>query len=164
MNPPEGFAEGSAVFVRFMTYILFSEPAQLNGRFLLVVRTSRVKTLMKCPGLLPQSLYTQTIKLPTTMTSLCSDSPHQSSSQTTWDLCVWQRAAACSSMALTAGSLAGVRSESLVSIGWVQCSRVLYSVCLWVNCLQYIFFLQSAFTIPSNSSRGGGSSYWKPTV
>ena len=83
MNPPEGFAEGSAVFVRFMTYILFSEPAQLNGRFLLVVRTSRVKTLMKCPGLLPQSLYTQTIKLPTTMTSLCSDSPHQSSSQTT---------------------------------------------------------------------------------
>ena len=53
---------------------------------------------------------------PATTTLLCSDSPHQSNSQTTSDLCVWQPVTVCSTTVLIAGSLVGALSRREVSL------------------------------------------------
>ena len=101
-----------------MYFVIFtSVQIHLDGRFLSVVRTCRAKTQTKCPELLPESFCIQTMTAtPTTTTSLCSDSPHQSNSQTTSDLCVWQPVAVCSITVLKAGWLAGEQSRREVSL------------------------------------------------
>lgn len=110
---------------------IFSLPAQVrpDGGFLWAVRTYRVKTQTKCPELFPQSSYIQTMTAtPATMTLLCSDSLHQSASQTTSDLCAWQPVTVCSTVALIAGSLAGVQSKREVSL----------DVCWWFLLIKFM--------------------------
>lgn len=140
-----------------MHFVIFtSVQVHIDGRFLSVVRTCRAKTQTKCPELLPESFCIQTMTAtPTTTTSLCSDSPHQSNSQTTSDLCVWQPVAVCSTTALIAGSLAGEQSRREVSLLelltncflLVQCSSDVKSVGRCVICFSSCCFL-SFITLP----------------
>lgn len=127
------------VFSSKLLYFLFISitlvQVPLGWRFLLGFRTCRVKIQIRCPEMLPKSFCTQTMTVwPTTMTSLCSDSPHQSDSLTISDLCAWQRVAVCSTMALIAGWLAGVQSKREVRLLLVfQCSCGLWFIGLCVN-------------------------------
>ena len=78
-------------------------------------RTWRVVIPTKSPELLLRLSSIQLITAaPVTTTSLCSDSPHLLASLTTSDLSVWLPLTVFSTVALTAGSLAGVPSEKEV--------------------------------------------------
>lgn len=156
------------IFLLFFSVV----PVRLDGRFLSAVRTWRAKTQMNFPELLPESFCIQNMTVtPTTTTSLCSDSPHQSNSQTTSDLCVWQPVAVCSTTVLIAGSLAGAPSRREVSLlvlltncfVLVRCSCDLKSVGQCVICFSSCWSL-SVPTLPPNSTRSGGASSGKQTV
>ena len=94
-----------------------SVPVPLDGRCLLVEKIYKAQTPTKCLYLCQKSFYILIMTvLPVTTTLLWSDCPQQSLSQTTSDQCVWQPATVCSTVELTAGSLAGAPLEKEVNI------------------------------------------------
>lgn len=151
---------------------LFSVYVHSDGQFLLVVRTWGGTIQMRFPEWLRESFCIQALTAGDLTTTLhCSDCPQQSHSQTTSDQCVWQQVKVCSTMALTAGSLAGVQSEREVGVAECRsfCGLLNFSAGVFPDlegymCILSLIFLSRVPTIPWNSSGSGGSCPGKQTV
>lgn len=110
-----------------------SGQGHLFGRFLLVSISCRAESqIPKWFWESMKSLWTLDLtRTPSIMTLHCSDSPHQWTSQTTLDRCVWQLVTVCSTTAPLVGSPAGEMWRKKVRFVWL----VMYLLCIYFKCL-----------------------------